>query len=188
MLPHPLLALAVLLLFGAPAPAAEEGAPRELPEVAAVQEALGLYLALPDRREAGERVVVQGDRLEAWFLRPLPRDGRDAALCDGFRWLLGGRLEASPGVQALFEAMPGIETVTLVFYDLETRVEAAARGGYQQLRNAAPVARYTMSRSRAKLIRPADARAALAGSSCVTNGRSLVDAFWVAPARGGGQP
>jgi len=155
--------------------------PAELQMEAAVQKHLGIYLAVRARREASERVVVEGDRLEVWFQRPLPRTQRAEVLCDGFRWLIRGRLKASTGVGALFAALPEIESVTLVFYELETKVEPKADGRYRQLRNAVPQARYRVSRSRAELVDPMVASKALRGAGCAGRGEALVDAFWVVP-------
>ncbi len=148
---------------------------------AAVQEALGVYLTVPERRESFEGVRLDGDRLEVWFLRPLSRGGRSAALCDGFRWLVRGRLQASTGIRALFAALPEIESVTLVFYDLETQVEPDREGRYTQKRSAAPQARYMLSRERAGLVQPAAAARALQGDTCAARGEALVDGFWAAP-------
>ncbi len=151
----------------------------------AVQKHLSIYLTTRSRREASERVVLEGDRLEVWFMRPLPRSKRGDFLCDGFRWLIRGRLAGSTGIRALFAALPEIENVTLVFYELETKVEPDAQGHYTQLRNASARARYTVSRQRANMVDPVAAARALNGAGCAARGEALVDGFWAAPEAGG---
>lgn len=169
------------------AASAAKPSPAEQQREAAVQEALGIYLTVPDRRESFERVRLDGDRLEVWFMRPMSRGKRAATLCEGFRWLVRGRLEASKGVGALFEALPEIESVTLVFYELETTVEPDREGRYTQKRGAVPRARYMLSRERAGLVQPAAAARALRGAGCTSRGEALVDGFWAAP-EGGASP
>lgn len=166
------------LLAGQPASAQDEVSDVALE--ASVQRHLGLFLTTPDRREGHERVVAHGPRLEMWFLRPVTRKDRDEAVCDGFRWLLAGRLANAGGIRALLAELTAVDQVTLVFYDLETRVEPDARGRYRQIRNAAPHARFTISREKAALLRTEGLRGSLAGAQCEEVGRSLVDLFWTA--------
>lgn len=144
-----------------------------------VQSTLGVYLTTPNRREQHERVVVQGGRLEIWFLRPVRRQDGDRPLCEGFRWLLTGRLAETPGVRALFEQLPSVDEVTLIYYDLETSVQPDASGRYRQLRNAAPHARFGITRASAGRLNPQVLEAQLAGPECAALGRRLVDTFWV---------
>mgnify|MGYP007096624907 CR=1 FL=1 len=155
---------------GSPAPPSKD-------EIA-VQAALGLFLALPDRREAGERVVRRQQGIEIWYLRPVSRGTRADALCDGMRWLVAGRLTSAPGANDLFARLPGIDELTLVFYDLETSVEPDARGRYRQARNARPQARFTLRRGTAAKLQPAPARVALQGGGCVAAGRQMLDEVW----------
>lgn len=145
----------------------------------AVQSTLGIFLTTPDRREQHERVAVQSGRLEIWFLRPVRRQDGDRPVCDGLRWLLTGRLADVPGVRALFEQLPSVDDVTLVFYDLETTVQPDASGRYRQLRNAAPQARFSVSRASATQLNPKLLEAQLQGPGCVALGRRLVDSVWV---------
>lgn len=169
-----LLAALLLLL---PAAASAQEAPLPADE-AAVQTHLGIYLTVPSRRDSGERVLRNQERLEIWFQRTLPDKRRDRILCEGFRWLLGGRLESSAGVRALFNALPGINEVVLVFYEVETGIEPQANGKYLQVRGAGPRARYAISRNKALQINPAAVGKALAGGNCVAAGERMVDTFW----------
>ncbi len=107
------------------------------------------------------------------------RQDGDRPLCDGFRWLLVGRLADAPGVRSLFDQLPSVDEVTLVYYDLETRVEPDASGRYRQLRNAAPHARFTVSRASAARLNPQALEGQLQGPDCVALGRRLVDSVWV---------
>lgn len=155
--------------------------PAERQIEAAVHRHLSVFLTTRDRREESERVALDGDRLEVWFMRPLPRANRAEALCDGFRWIIRGRLAGSTGIQALFAALPEIESVTLVFYELETKVQPDAEGRYTQLREASARARYTVTRQRAGMVDPVAAARALEGDGCASRGEALVDGFWAAP-------
>jgi hypothetical protein len=145
---------------------------------AAVQTHLGLFLTTEDRREASELVTHRDERLEIWFLRTVGPTQRDAAVCDGARWLLTGRLEKSTGARGLFAALPGVDEVVLVFYKLETRVKPDAQGRYQQVRDVSPEARFTLSRDKALQLDPATLRGTLVGDRCASLGVSLLDGVW----------
>ncbi len=146
---------------------------------AAIDRHLGLYLALPHRREKAEGVRVNGDRVELWFLRPVRRDDRDEAGCDAVRWLLRGRLARADGVIALFSELSDVKEVALVFYAAETRVEPDANGRYIQHRDASPQARVAISREKAAMLDPRGLAQALQGPGCAERGREMVDVFWV---------
>jgi hypothetical protein len=167
------IALALMLLM----PQRGQGVEPERLE-ALVNTHLGLFLMVPERRDAGERVVLRGGRLEIWFLRPIGRADRAHALCDGARWLLSGRLAATQGVGALFRAAPAVTEVTLVFYTVDTRVEPGGDGRYRQFRTAAPTARFRVGRDRASGIDPALARTQLTGDACAKRAERLLDEVW----------
>ncbi len=150
-----------------------------------VQTHLGLYVTTPDRREAGEQVNQEGDRREAWFLYPMPRARRADATCAGLRWLLTGRLAKSQGARALFAALPEVETVALVFYDVETSVRPDAKGRYRQTRKRVEHARFEITRQKAEILRPAVLKETLRGARCQMVGKSLVDLLRLAPIRRG---
>ncbi|MCA9537343.1 MAG: hypothetical protein KC620_00560 [Myxococcales bacterium] len=147
----------------------------------AVQAHLGVFLTTPALRDAAEGLRIQRDALEIWFLRPIEPKKRDAALCDGFRWLLLGRLAETHGVGALFAARSDLERVTLVFYDVETHVAPDRDGRYVQKRTPAPQARFTIGRGTAANLDPKVLEGTLRGPRCVTLGKSLVDLFWMKP-------
>ncbi len=173
---HPLSVWAWLALVLLCLPVAGWAAPAFDPQ-AAVQTHLGLFLTVPTRRDEGERIQLTRDRLEIWFLKPLGT-APDEAVCDGLRWLLTGRLAQSAGAHALFQALPGVQQITLVFYAVETEVAPEGDGHYRQRRSAAPQARFTISRERAASLNPKQLRSTLTGARCVPLGRRLVDELW----------
>lgn len=149
---------------------------------AAVQQHLGLYVTTPQFRDPAERVIVQRGAVEAWFLRPISPRERDAALCEGARWLLTGRMEESAGASALFAARSGVDQLTLVFYDVQTNLQLDRKGRYVQKRTARPEARFTISRARAAQLDPKALRQTLRGARCGAVAASLLDSLW---SRGG---
>lgn len=145
----------------------------------AIEEALGVFIVHPERREALEGVVIKGKRAEVWFLRPL-KVSIEAARCDAFRWLLTGRLAGASGIGPVFKAWPELEQVTLVFYAVETEVNPDGRGGYSQRRGAVRHLEVTLSRERSLSLDHGRLRRTLAGDydACVKAGQQLVDHFW----------
>ncbi|MEZ4463347.1 MAG: hypothetical protein R3F43_02205 [bacterium] len=143
-----------------------------------MQRHLGLFVTTPDRREASERVVVKPGRLGLWFLRAVPADQREVAVCDGARWLLTGRLAGSTGAPALFAALPDVQDVTLVFYRLETRVQPDAEGRYTQTRSPIPEARFKVTRQKATQLDAAALRQTLTGARCASVAASVLDEVW----------
>ena len=144
-----------------------------------VQKALGIFLALPDRRERGEGLSLDDHgELEIRFQRSLPPTKRDAFLCQGIRWVLLGRLDKATGIGALFRSLPDVKSVVLVFYELETRLKADADGGYAQSRRAVPSARFRISREKALTLDPNAMERLLGPETCLSNGRNLLDLLW----------
>ncbi len=169
-------ALALMgLLCAGPAQAAPEPAVLE----AAVRKHLHIFVTLPERRESGEGLSIDDHgELEIRFLRTLPTARRDAAVCQGIRWLLLGRLAGADGIGALFRALPEIQSVALVFYELETRLAVDAEQGYVQSRSANPVARIRIGREKGEALDPVVVDRLLGPETCLSNGRTLVDAIW----------
>ena len=145
----------------------------------AIERALGIFIVHEERREVIEGVVVRGSEAEVWYLRPL-EVSQEKAKCDAYRWLLLGRLSDATGVGPVFEAYPGLEQVTLVFYDVETKVRGDGRGGYRQSRSAVRHLEVTLSRERSRVLDPKGLRRALGGEGgeCVEAGQSLVNRYW----------
>lgn len=168
-----MLAAALLVtLWAAPAAA-------QAPLAPAIQQHLGIFLALPDRREGFEKIVFEQGRAEIWFLRsPMTRKARDVAVCEGARWLLTGRLEATGGAKALFAARPDVDEITLVFYALETRVTPDRNGKYTQDRDARPTARFTITRDTASQLNVKSLKSTLRGARCAALAERVLDSLW----------
>jgi len=144
-----------------------------------VQAHLGLYVTRLDRRDEGEQVYVRRERLEAWLLRPISAESVEKALCEGASWLLTGRLRASRGVGPLFEARPETETMSLIFYDVKTRVDPDRDGRYRQRRAIEPQARFSVDRARFSQLDAANLETQLRGADCVRNARVILNEMWV---------
>lgn len=165
---------AALLSASAPADAAR----RDRAVLAAVQKHLGIYSTVGSARDPSEQVKLTQKGVEIWFMRPVPPAARDRAVCEGTRWLLTGRLEASAGARALFAERSEIERITLVFYDLVTDVDRNRSGRYDQKRTPTPHARFSVTRERAGQLDPAALKTTLAGARCSTLAGSVLDELW----------
>lgn len=169
--------LIALLFVGAVVGA--PGAHAQAPAEAAVGEHLGLFLALPDRRESHEKVTLTQERLEIWFLRaPETQAARARSICDGARWLLTGRLANSTGAKGLFAALPELQEITLIFYALDTKVSPDRDGKYVQSRSPQPTARFTIRRETASQLNLESLRKTLTGARCPTLAETVLDSVW----------
>lgn len=156
------------------------------PEVeAAVAKNLGIYSAVPPRRDADETITLDRGRLEIRFLDTLSGARREPGLCNGLRWLLVGRLAGGGGARAVFDALLDVDEVALIFYAVETHVEPGRDGRYVQQRAVVPQARFTIRRETAARLDPAVLSKTLVGARCVSLGRGLVDELWLPNARPG---
>ena len=133
--------------------------------------------------EIGEQVYLRQRQLEAWLMKPLTAKTVEAAVCQGARWLLTGRLKASQGAGALFAARADVSQVTLVFYGVETRVDPDRSGRYRQRRTVEPHARFTVSRERAQQLSLDALTAQLEGPDCGQAARVVLDEVWVKKVR-----
>jgi len=161
-------------------PARDTARERELDrKVATIEDLMGIYLAVPERRELLEGVVLKEDRAELWVLRPLVKN-IEAARCDAYRWLLLGRLERSKGAPAVFKAFPDLSELTLVFYQVATELDHDGRGGYVQHRSAIRHLEITLSRERAQSLDLKALEKLLKGdrARCIEAGQQSVDHHW----------
>lgn len=161
------------------APPAADAAPEDRDLLAAVQKHLAIYTALGSRRDPSERVVVQQQAIEVWFMRPVPPAEQDAAVCEGARWLLTGRLAESTGAGALFADRSELKRISLVFYELDTEVDRNRTGRYDQKRTATPHLRFTITRDRAMQLDPKALEQTLRGTRCGSLAQSLLDELWI---------
>lgn len=171
---------AALLLLLAPSLSATpaEAARRDRAVLAAVQKHLGIYSTIGSARDPSEQVKLTQKGVEVWFLRPVPPAERDAAVCEGTRWLLTGRLDASAGARALFAERGELDRVTLVFYELVTDVDRNRQGRYDQKRTPTPHARFSISRARAEQLDAAALKSTLSGARCSSLAGSVLDELW----------
>lgn len=145
-----------------------------------VEDALGVYIVHPPLREPLERVVIEGDTAEVWFLRDLSL-GTEEAICDAYRWLFSGRFGNNKGVLSLFQKRPEIQNVKLIFYTVQTGVRVTYRAEYAQNRTPVRELELNVSKSRGLTV---DAKSLekvfkeARGASCVAAGESLVDSHW----------
>lgn len=171
--------LLTALMVCAAAPADARPSPRERAMAGAVQKNLGIYLTTAPLRDTAERIRLQQQGIEIWFLRPVSDAGREQAICDGARWLLTGRLDMAPGVGGLFAERSELQRVSLVFYEMATSLEMQRSGKYEQTRTPTPELRFTVSQSKAKQLDPAALGQTLTGRRCAAVARSVLDEVWV---------
>jgi hypothetical protein len=151
----------------------------QAPLAPVIKQHLGIFLALPDRREAFEKITLDKGRAEIWFLRSTPTSAaRDVAICEGARWLLTGRLEATGGARAVFDARPDLDEMTLIFYALDTSVTPDRNGKYTQDRSARPTARFTIRRETAAQLNVESLKKTLKGARCASLAERVLDAVW----------
>jgi len=167
----------LMALWAAPADAAP--GKRMRATAGSVQKHLGIYLTTGPLRGEAERIRLQQTGIEVWFLRPTSPAAREAAVCEGARWLMTGRLAQTAGVGALFAERSEIDQVTLVFYDMVTSVKLDRSGRYAQQRTPTPDVRLTISRSKAAQLDPAALAGTLNGRRCASVARSVLDEVWV---------
>ena len=176
--PSGLSALAALMALALLSTPPADAARRDRAVLAAVQKHLGIYSVVGAQRDPSERVKLQQQGVEIWFMRPVPPAERDRAVCEGTRWLLTGRLAASAGAKALFAERNELDRVTLVFFDLATSVDRNRSGRYDQQRTPTPHARFTITRKRAAQLDPAALSQTLSGTRCSTVAKSVLDELW----------
>ncbi len=90
-------------------------------------------------------------------------------------------LHPAPALETLEQglgALPQVQSVTLVFYELETTLQADAAGGYQQRRRAVPRARFRVGREKGAALDPVAVDMLLGPETCLSNGRNLLDLLW----------
>ena len=91
-----------ILLICAPISSAAQGQSSENQRLETlVAKHLGIFVTVPKQRDPSERIVLENGTLTIGFLKSLKRD-QAAALCQGGRWLLTGRLARTAGARALF--------------------------------------------------------------------------------------
>jgi hypothetical protein len=134
-----------------------------------------------EARDLDEGVRFLGDRAEVWVLDSLEQGELEVKLCNGARWLFGGRLKQSKGARAIFSALPSLNELTLIFYKAKTKVNPNLEGRYVQTRSPVITARFTLSRAKANLIHVERVMSLLEGLSCVDRAKELLDSFWLSP-------
>ncbi len=139
-----------------------------------------IYLTHRKRRDPLEQIVVDGGRAEIWFLHGLKGGAEQVqrARCDGFRWLLFGRLTRSKGVFEIFRRFPSIQEVRLNLFTIGTRIEPDGRRGYRQARRANAKMEITITRDTAASLDAVEQRKRLQGPTCVVAGEGIVDKTW----------
>ncbi len=156
-----------------------QGSATVSPLVETVREALHPYLTHPDRRDPQERINMMDKRLEIWRLESFERGDINQKICTAVKSLIFGRLDASTGIGSLFEKLPSIEVVELVFYRVKTHVDPALNGQYQQTRNAMITARLSLNRDQAQMLDPTYVKQTLQGADCVSRARDVLENIWI---------
>ena len=141
-----------------------------------------IYLTKQERRDPLERIIVDADRAEIWFLHPMRGDKAavERVKCDAFRWLFFGRLMRSKGVHRVLEKLPEIQELRLSFFTIATRVQPDGRRGYKQSRKADSKMELTITRETVASLDLVSLKRKLQGPGCVAQGERVVDKKWYA--------
>ena len=154
---------------------AEEGAR------AKIERALDPFLTNAEYRDADERVEYADGRAEVWVLESLEQGELAKKVCQGARWLIGGRLKRSTGARGAFLAIPQLRELSLIFFKVKTKVNPNLEGRYVQIRSAMTAARFTLSRERALMLHSERVLTLLQGPQCEEQARQLIDDLWISP-------
>lgn len=147
----------------------------------AVERALDPFLTSAQYRDQDERVDLTDGRAEVWLLESLEQGDLAAKVCNGARWLIGGRLKQSTGARGAFSVLPELRELSLIFYKIKTKVDPNLEGRYVQQRSAVTAARFTLSRERAMMIHSERVMTLLQGPQCAEQAKQLLDDLWVSP-------
>ena len=154
---------------------AEEGARAQ------IERALDPFLTNAKYRDADERVEYVDGRAEVWVLESLEQGELATKVCDGARWLIGGRLKRSTGARGAFLAIPQLRELSIIFFKVKTKVNPNLEGRYVQVRSALTAARFTLSRERALMLHSERVLGLLQGPQCEEQARQLIDDLWISP-------
>lgn len=79
-----------------------------------------IYIIKPERRAAGDRVVVKGDTATIYYWESAAKRKPDEVICDAFKYLLLGRTTYGRGAKEAFEKYPAVQKIELSLYDIES--------------------------------------------------------------------
>ena len=150
------------------------------PISALVHKALSPYLTHPDRRDPREQVISMDRKVEIWRLESFERGRIEQKLCLAVRALIFGRLSSSRGVNLLFQDMPYLDVVELVFYRVKTEVHPDLSGAYQQTRRPLVTARLSIARAQAIKLNVEVLQSTLKGPTCLAQAKDFLDDLWIA--------
>jgi len=83
-----------------------------------VEAITGLYEVNPPVRRRSERVVIKGARLQLTYWHSLGSTTEAELKTRAVRWLVLGRTQYATGARGIFEELPAIDEVTLVFHEV----------------------------------------------------------------------
>lgn len=146
-----------------------------------IEGALDPYLTNVQYRDVEETILYKEGRAEVWLLESLEQGDLSKKICDGVRWLLGGRLKRSLGARDAFMKLAELRELSLIFYKVKTRVNPNLEGQYLQQRSPMPVARFTISKERAMMLHSERVLTLLQGTQCESQARDLLDDLWISP-------
>lgn len=165
------LVVLMVFFFGSPA-AANKKTQERLEEL--VHQYLGLYVVPPSRRDDSETVSYAQGRLTVTYRWPKKNKVRGLA-CAGGRWLAVGRLGSAQGARALFAALPRLNFLELRLIDVRTEVKPIGDGKYRQERHNIELARFELSKERARRLDPKVLAKTLSGQRCARFVKNLLD-------------
>lgn len=144
-----------------------------------VHETLSPFLTAPSRRPQHDRIMLNDESMQIWRLESLESGEIDLKLCRAARALILGRTPKSEGVRALFERLPYLQEIELIYYRLKTSVTPDLSGRYQQRSSPVTTMKIRLSRSRALGLNYESLNQLLDGPTCTQRAQTLVDEIWI---------
>ncbi|HVO29687.1 MAG TPA: hypothetical protein VMV18_03090 [bacterium] len=161
-----------------------DDANRQLKE--SIEDAYGLYILQPSRRNPKEKVEISDDNVEMWLYFDPRKPDYDRMKCEAYKWVLLGRFGIG-GAQPFFEKFPKYKAVDLVVYRLASERTMDKDGNYHVSKTPSAYLKLRVSRAKAKALDWSAVKQQLekAGEpkgpepvACVRNAEKWVDAKW----------
>lgn len=185
------MALAAVFLAGLVSPAF--GAETMYPDDAnravkeSVEDAYGLYILNPSRRNSKEKVEINDDTVEMWLYMDPRKPDQDKLKCEAFKWLLLGRFGKTSGAQPFFQRFPKYKNVDLVIFRLNSERTVDKDGRYVVSKPQSAYLKLRLTRAKAEKLDWAAVHTLLDHASdpkapepgvCMKTAEKWVDAKW----------
>ncbi len=178
------ISVALLAFLMAPPAYAANSSSREIRDQ--LGEFMGIFLTVPNRRHAKERVVVRGNQrsgyiADIWHWRSLSKRNSAEEKCHAYTWLLAGRGLYGKGAGEAFDRFPGLKEINLRFFDVQTGTKLGKKKGeVLPTEKIIPYARVGVSKRsfQRKKTSEEQLEKSLQGRRCSSVGAKYVDKNW----------